>query len=126
MVETPLTYKNLTGHQKIAIFLLAVGEDAIQKIFAQMDDDEIREISIAMAGLGKVGSDVTQQVLEEFSKNLETPVTLMGSFEGTEKLLQKVLPASRQKKFWMKFKDRPAARCGTSWKTLTKKWWQLI
>ena len=96
MAEAPLTYQNLTGHQKIAIFLLAVGEDAIQKIFARMDDDEIREISIAMAGLGKVDRDVTQQVLEEFSKNVETPVTLMGSFEGTEKLLQKVLPEDRQ------------------------------
>ena len=115
MVETPLTYKNLTGHQKIAIFLLAVGEDAIQKIFAQMDDDEIREISIAMAGLGKVGSDVTQQVLEEFSKNLETPVTLMGSFEGTEKLLQKVLPASRQKEILDEIQG-PAGR--TMWDKL--------
>ncbi len=115
MVETSLTYKNLTGHQKIAIFLLAVGEDTIQKIFAQMDDDEIREISIAMAGLGKVGADVTQQVLEEFSKNLESPVTLMGNFEGTEKLLQKVLPETRQKEILNEI-EGPAGR--TMWDKL--------
>ncbi len=115
MAETPLTYKTLTGHQKIAIFLLAVGEDAIQKIFSQMDDDEIREISIAMAGLGKVDKDVTEQVLEEFSQSLENPVTLMGSFEGTEKLLQKVLPEKRQKEILDEIRG-PAGR--TMWDKL--------
>ncbi len=114
MTDT-LTYKNLTGHQKIAIFLLAMGEEVIQQIFAQMEDDEIREISIAMAGLGRVDSEVTEQVLEEFSKTLEMPVTVMGTFEGTEKLLQKVLPERRQKEILEEIQG-PAGR--TMWDKL--------
>ena len=68
-----------------------------------------------MAGLGKVDKDVTEQVLEEFSQSLENPVTLMGSFEGTEKLLQKVLPEKRQKEILDEIRG-PAGR--TMWDKL--------
>lgn len=92
----PLTFNTLTGIQKTAIFLMAMGERYIQKVFAQMDDEEIREISIAMASLGLVEASLVDQVLKAFAENLSAPSTVMGTFEGTERLLSKVLPDARR------------------------------
>ncbi|NCB09745.1 MAG: flagellar motor switch protein FliG, partial [Bacteroidia bacterium] len=110
-----LTYETLTGHQKIAVFLLAIGESFVKKIFEQLDDNEVREISIAMANLGVVDSVVTQRVLEDFSGSFEKPRSLSGGFERTEKLLQKVLPSLRQKNILDEMKG-PAGR--TVWDKL--------
>ncbi|MEI6730881.1 MAG: flagellar motor switch protein FliG, partial [Pseudomonadota bacterium] len=50
-------YRKLTGQQKIAIFMMSVGEESASKLFSMMDDEEIREISATMASLGEISSD---------------------------------------------------------------------
>ena len=42
-------YRNLSGPQKAAIFMLAVGEKHATSMFERMDDEEIRELSSAMS-----------------------------------------------------------------------------
>ena len=54
-------YRTLTGSEKAAILLLAVGEESATKIFAMMDDEEIKELSLVMAGLGAVSAQVIEQ-----------------------------------------------------------------
>ncbi len=51
-------FRGLTGQQKAAILMLSIGEDTAMKLFSLMDDDEIRELSQAMAGLGRIDSDM--------------------------------------------------------------------
>lgn len=114
MAET-LTFNALTGTQKAAIFLLAMGEKYIKKIFLQMDDEEVREISIAMASLGVIDAHLVEQVLKAFAQNMKAPSTLVGTFEGTEKLLAKVLPAARHKNILNEIRG-PAGR--TMWDKL--------
>ena len=46
-------YRTLSGPEKAAIFMLALGEDYTSKLFEHMDDDEIMEISQTMASFGK-------------------------------------------------------------------------
>lgn len=48
--------KDLSGPNKAAAFLLAIGEAETAKLFQKMDEDEIRMLSQAMAGLGSVPS----------------------------------------------------------------------
>jgi flagellar motor switch protein FliG len=46
----------MSGPQKAATFMLAVGEEHASKLFAMMHEDEIRDISQAMASLGTVSA----------------------------------------------------------------------
>ena len=88
-------YKKLNGIQKTAIFLLAVGEDHAAKMFNMMEDEEIKEISHAMAGLGRVNAEIVEQLFMEFSDQLSNSSGIVGSHEGTEKLLMKALGKDR-------------------------------
>jgi flagellar motor switch protein FliG len=63
-------YRALTGSEKAAILLLAVGENSATKIFAMMDDEEIKELSLVMAGLGAVSAQVIEQLIGDFAAQM--------------------------------------------------------
>ena len=75
--------------------VLAMGEDNAVKLFALMDDEEIREISQTMANLGTISSNLVERLFVEFAEQLSTTGSLVGSYESTERLLNKVLDADR-------------------------------
>ena len=81
---------HLTGPEKAAIVLLTLGEDHTA-IWQMLDDEEIREISQAMATLGNVTSGVVEALLVEFISNVSGGGTVMGSFEQTQRLLASFL-----------------------------------
>ena len=60
-------YRTLTGAEKSAILLLSLGEDHTAKIFEQLDEDEIMQISQTMSTLGKVSANVTDGLAIERS-----------------------------------------------------------
>src|SRR5580704_8485558 len=76
----------LTGPEKAAVVLLALGEDHTH-IWAALDEEEIKEISQAMAGLGTVTSSAVDELLVEFVSGMSGTGAIMGSFEQTQKLL---------------------------------------
>jgi flagellar motor switch protein FliG len=80
----------LTGPEKAAVILLALGEDHTV-IWQQLDDEEIKEISQAMASLGNVAASVVEQLLVEFISNMSGAGSIMGSFEQTQRLLSSFL-----------------------------------
>lgn len=82
-------YRTLTGTEKAAIFMLALGEDYTAKIFEHMDDEEILELSQVMATLGKVNSNVVERLFVEFAEQMSTSGALVGSQESTERMLTK-------------------------------------
>ncbi len=84
-------YRTLTGAEKAAIFLLALGEEYTAKIFEMMDDEEIMEISQTMAGLGKVSANVVERLFIDFAEQMTTTGALVGTLDSTERLLIKVL-----------------------------------
>lgn len=88
-------YRSLTGPEKAAIFLLAIGEEHAAKLFALMDDEEIKEISQTMANLGSVSSNIVERLFVEFADMLSSTGSLMGTFDSTERLLGKVLGKER-------------------------------
>ena len=49
-------YRSLTGVDKAAIFMLSLSDAQASKMFEMMDDEEIKELSQAMANLGSVSS----------------------------------------------------------------------
>lgn len=88
-------YRVLTGAEKSAILILSLSEEQAGKVFEQMDDEEIREISSIMAQLGKVSSEVIEKVFIDFSEQISSTGTLVGSFESTERLLSKYVGHER-------------------------------
>ncbi len=82
-------YRALTGPEKAAILLLSLGEDQTAKIFANMDDEEILEISQTMAGLGKVSPNVVERLFVDFAEQMTSTNSLVGTQDSTMRLLQK-------------------------------------
>ncbi len=85
----------LTGAEKAAIILLSLGEEHGAQVWRMFDDEEVREVSQVMANLGTVSASVVERLLVEFVSQMSTTGTLLGTFESTERLLERFLPAER-------------------------------
>lgn len=59
--------RNLSGKEKVAALLVALGPDAASSILKSIDDnEEIESITLAIANLGTLTPDTSEAVLEEF------------------------------------------------------------
>ncbi len=87
--------KSLSGAQKAAIMMLAMGDEQSARIWEELEDDEIREISQTMAQLGSISAEVMEQLFLEFANLIASTGSLVGSFESTERMLLSALPAER-------------------------------
>jgi flagellar motor switch protein FliG len=83
--------QSMSGPEKAALLMLAVGEDNAARLFSMMDDDEIRELSQTMANLGTVTSELIEQMLVEFADRISTTGSVTGNYNSTERLLLKVM-----------------------------------
>src|SRR5579871_2596491 len=86
---------NIAGPKRAAMLMLALGEQYGGKIWQLLDDDEVRELSLAMSTLGTVEADVVEDMLLEFVSRMSASGALMGNFDATERLLQQYLPPER-------------------------------
>ena len=86
--------KKLSGPEKAAVILLSLGEEHT-RLWQGLDDEEVKEISQAMAGLGTVSSTVVEELLIEFVSGMSGSGTIMGSFEQTQRLLASFMPSDR-------------------------------
>ena len=108
-------YRMLSGPQKAAILMMALGEDQCTQLFALMHEDEIKEISSAMAQLGPVRAELVERLCVDFAESMGKTGHLIGSFESTERLLQKTLPRDRATQIMEEIRG-PAGR--TMWDKL--------
>jgi len=108
-------YRNFTGAQKAATFMLAVGEKHSAALFERMDDEEIRELSHAMAALGSINASIVERLFVEFADQLSSAGGLVGSFSSTERLLMGALPEDRVSQIMEEMRG-PAGR--TMWDKL--------
>src|SRR6188472_1064000 len=87
--------KPMSGPKRAAVMMLALGEQYGGKVWAMLDDDEVRDLSLAMSTLGTVEADVVEDLLLEFVSRMSASGALMGNFDATERLLTQYLPAER-------------------------------
>jgi flagellar motor switch protein FliG len=83
----------LSGPEKAAVILLALGEDHAS-VWRGLDEEEIKVISQAMAGLGQVTSQVVEDLLVEFVSGMGSGA-ITGSVELTQKLLASIMPEDK-------------------------------
>ncbi len=106
---------SLTGPQKAAVLMLALGEEQSSRLFGMMHEDEIKEVSSAMAQLGTVRAEMVERLCVEFGESMGGAGNLVGSFESTERLLQRALPRDRATQIMEEIRG-PAGR--TMWDKL--------
>ena len=85
---------DLRGAEKVAVVMLALGQEE-HTLWDRLDEEEIKEISLAMAGLGTVPAIVVEDVLIEFVSGMSATGAIMGSYEQTQRLLNSFLPSDK-------------------------------
>lgn len=83
----------LTGPERAAVVMLALGEEASKPIWASFDEDEIREVTRAIAKLGQVAPDVVEVLLQDFMTSLSETSAISGSAASAHRFLRHVVPA---------------------------------
>ena len=109
-------YRSITGPEKSAILLMSLGEEHAAKLFSHLDDEEIKEISQVMAGLGTVSSNVVERLFVEFSEQVSSTGSLVGTMDSTQRMLSKILGDDRVNEIMEDIRG-PAGR--TMWDKLT-------
>ena len=94
-VAARLALRNLSGPQKAAIVIMAIGEERAAQMFQRMDNEEIKYISQAMATLTTQKSEVVEELLLHFVSQFSSTGTVIGGFEQMEKLLGSSMSADR-------------------------------
>jgi flagellar motor switch protein FliG len=105
----------LSGPQRAAVLMLTLTEEQSSRLFGMMHEDEIKELSSAMAQLGPVRADVVERLCVEFSEQIGGAGNVVGSFENTERLLLKTMPRERVSQIMEEIRG-PAGR--TMWDKL--------
>ncbi|HUB11640.1 MAG TPA: flagellar motor switch protein FliG [Acetobacteraceae bacterium] len=111
----PEGYRGMSGAQKAAVLMLALGEEQSSRLFGMMHEDEIKDISAAMAQLGSVRAEMVERLCVDFVESIGSSGNLIGSYESTERLLQKALPRDRAAQIMEEIRG-PAGR--TMWDKL--------
>src|SRR6185436_20983234 len=94
-VATREDARTLSGAEKAAVLLLALGDEHGSPIWNLLDDDEVREVSQIMSSLGTISSGLVEGLLVDFVSRMSSTGSLMGSYDSTERLLTKFLPKER-------------------------------
>lgn len=108
-------YRTLSGSEKAAIFLLALGEEHTARLFEYMDEEEIMEISQTMATLGKVSAGIIERLFVDFAEQMSSTSSLVGTLDSTERLLMKVMGKDKVNQIMEEIRG-PAGR--TMWEKL--------
>jgi flagellar motor switch protein FliG len=85
----------LSGDEKAAALLLALGPDYGKPIWGELDEMEIRTLSRAMVRLGPITQDMLDSLMVEFVTTISSSGSVAGNTDTTERLLLSFLPADR-------------------------------
>ncbi len=85
----------LTGIEKAAVMMLALGDKYGGPIWKELDEIEIKALSQAMSKLGPITPMMLDDLMVEFVTKVSSTGALMGNFDTTERLLLAVLPQDK-------------------------------
>ncbi len=85
----------MSGLERAASLMLALGNQFGQSIWSQLSDEEVKELSSAMSNLGTVKAPTVENLFVQFAAQVSSVGNLHGSFDNTERLLLSVLPKDR-------------------------------
>lgn len=86
--QTAQQARPLSGSERAAIVLLSLGPEPASRLVELLSEEEIRQISKAMARLGQVNTALAQKVALDFAAHAANGASLVGSQQSTERLLR--------------------------------------
>jgi flagellar motor switch protein FliG len=107
--------RQLSGAERSAIVMLALGEEHSARLWQMMDEDEVKEISQVMSTLGSISSTLVEKLLVDFVSQMSGTGSLLGSYEATERLIAKFMPEDKVSQIMEEIRG-PAGR--TMWDKL--------
>ena len=93
--QTREDIRQLSGAERSAVLLLAIGEEHGTRVWEMLDEDEVKEISQVMSNLGNVSSSLVEKLLVDFVSQMSATGSLLGSYESTERLIAKFMPKDK-------------------------------
>ncbi len=109
--------KELKGPDRAAALLLALGPETGSQILKDLDEEEVRLVTIAMSRLGKVQAEAIEKLMAEFVLDMSNAGAVVGNDDAAEKLLMRFLPEDRVQLIMEEIRG-PAGR--NMWEKLTK------
>lgn len=86
----------LTGPQKVAVLLMAMGEKTSKTVTEQLTQDEMEQISLEIARLDRVAPSVVDDVLEQWTQSERAAFSLaQGGVDYARKLLESTYGSTR-------------------------------
>jgi flagellar motor switch protein FliG len=96
IVLTPtVAQKKLSGLEKAATLLLAVGKENASKLMPYLSEDDVRAVARCASDLRAVPQQVIDSVLQEFVTKVLVDGGLRGSTEAVEALLSEFMPVQQ-------------------------------
>ena len=95
VVGDSASQRALSGDEKAAVLLLALGPDFGKSIWSELDEIEIKTLSRAMVRLGPITQNMLDGLLAEFVTTISSTGSLSGNTDTTERLLLSFLPPDR-------------------------------
>lgn len=89
-----MSYMKISGKQKAAIFLLALGEENSAPLLKELNEDELKEISRSIASLGEIKTHLVDEVCKEFLNSVHYNNNMIGNINSAERFLKEALPAN--------------------------------
>ena len=105
-----LDRRSLSGPEKAAILLIAVGDELAATILKELDDAEIQRIASYMSSMGSIPKKLVEEVAEEFIDAIESGRG--GAIAAGRDYMRKMLEASLDKDKATEIMDR-IAKVGT-------------
>lgn len=86
---------SLTGVDKVAILLLAMGEEVAGALFQHLEAPEIKRINQALAKMSSIPNDQINNVILEFYGMVDTTNGILADTEYLKRVITKALPEDR-------------------------------
>lgn len=88
--------QNLTGKQKAAMLLISIGPEKSAEILRHLKEEEIEELTKAIAGIKKLKNTYQEKVIEEFYQlSLAQEYITEGGINYAKEILEKAFGASK-------------------------------
>jgi len=100
-------FKNMTGAQKAAVFLLTAGEEYSSEIFKKMSEDEIKKVASAMAEIDGIPPTIVSTVMQEFLAHFKDKRIIVQGNTFIRNVIDKGLDEERAKSIYREIEDLP-------------------